>query len=40
MAAEGGYMSIVEYLVEERADVKVTDNTGVIRSESKRSGIN
>ena len=35
MAAEGGYMNIVEYLVEKGADVKITDNTGVIRSETK-----
>ena len=34
MAAEGGYMKIVEYLFENGADVKTTDNTGVIRFET------
>ena len=31
MAAEGGFMKIVEYLLDQGANVKTTDNTGVIR---------
>ena len=29
MAAEGGHTSIVEYLVEEKAEIDVKDNGGV-----------